>query len=265
MFTTITTLSKCDRARATRGVWQGICERLVSLPILGRVVAKRDDKQQQRWTAVERYIAKHFIPCDPVLDFALRASEVAGLPSISVSPSQGKLLTLLARTIGARTILEIGTLGGYSTIWLARALDEGGRLVTLESRPDYAKVARNNIVRAGLADRVELRLGRALDVLPTLSSDGPFDFVFIDADHVNMAEYFRWAVKLSHAGSLIVVDNVVRQGRILKSESRKANTQGIRRFYEIAAADPKVSATALQTVGAKGHDGFAIALVLADP
>ncbi len=172
---------------------------------------------------------------------------------------------LLARTIGARSILEVGTLAGYSTIWLARALDEGGKLITLEANAGYAKIALNNIANAGLADRVDLRLGPALDSLPTLAADGPFDLVFIDADHVNMAEYFQWALRLSHRGSLIIVDNVVRRGKILDAESDKANIQGIRRFYDVAAAEPNVIMTAIQTIGVKGQDGFAIAYVTADP
>jgi predicted O-methyltransferase YrrM len=236
-----------------------------SRSISHRPVESCDNKHREEWGAVEHYIAEHFVPSDPELDFALQASQAAGLPRIGVSPGQGKLLMLLARTIGARSILEVGTLAGYSTIWLARALEEGGKLITLEANADYAKIALDNITHAGLADRVDMRLGRALDLFPTLAADSPFDLVFIDADHVNMADYFQWALKLSHRGSLIVVDNVVRRGKILDAESTKANIQGIRRFYDVAAAERKVIMTAIQTIGVKGQDGFAIALVSDDP
>jgi predicted O-methyltransferase YrrM len=239
---------------------------LLKVPPISSLNARDgDQKHREEWTAVENYIDEHFVPPDADLDFTRQASRDAGLPRIGVSPGQGKLLMLLAQTVGARRILEVGTLAGFSTIWLARALDEGGKLITLEANADYAKLALNNIAHAGLADRVELRLGRALDLLPTLSTDGPFDFVFIDADHVNMADYFQWALKLSRRGSLIVVDNVVRRGKIVDRDSRKAAMQGIRRFYEIAGAETKVNMTVLQTVGVKGHDGFAIGLVTADP
>jgi predicted O-methyltransferase YrrM len=248
------------------GLPMGIFERLTLQPISRRrPQTGRADKQQQKWAAVDRYIAERFVPSDLALDTALQASQAAGLPSINVSPGQGKLLMLLASSIGARSILEIGTLGGYSTIWLARALKPEGRLITLEANPHHAKIALNNIARAGFANSVELRLGRAIDLLPTLASDGPFDFIFIDADHVNTAEYFQWSLKLSHRGSLIVVDNVVRRGTILDAEAPKPAIQGLRRFYDFAAAEPNVSMTAIQTVGAKDHDGFAIALVTADP
>ncbi len=243
------------------GAWRQWIQR--RLKNIRRRPEKTTDKQQ--WTAVDRYIADLLVPSDPALQAALEASQAAGLPPINVAPNQGKLLTLLARAVGASTILEIGTLGGYSTIWLARALPPEGRLITLEADPAHAEVARANFARAGLADRVELRLGLALDSLPTLASERPFDFIFIDADKVYTAQYFQWALKLSRRGSLIVVDNVVRDGAIINAQSHKASIQGLRRFYELAAAEPKVSMTAIQTVGAKGYDGFAIALVTGEP
>jgi predicted O-methyltransferase YrrM len=216
-----------------------------------------------QWTAVDRYIADLLVPGDPALDAALEASVAAGLPPINVSPNQGKLLMLMARLQGARSILEIGTLGGYSAIWLARGLPGDGRLITLEANPDYAQVARANIERAGLMDRVEIRIGRALEALPTLLDEGrgPFDFTFIDADKANNPEYFSWALKLSRRNSLIVVDNVVRDGAVIDEASRDPSVQATRRLYEAMAAEPRVSATAIQTVGSKGYDGFAIALV----
>jgi predicted O-methyltransferase YrrM len=174
---------------------------------------------------------------------------------------------MLTQVIGARRILEIGTLGGYSTIWLARGLPSGGRLITLEANADYAKVARANIERVQLAEIVDLRVGRALEKLPELAAEdqGPFDLIFIDADKLSTPHYFRWALKLSRRGSLIVVDNVVGEGAIVDVMSRDRNVQGMRRFYELIAAEPRVSATAIQTVGSKGYDGFAIALVIGDP
>jgi predicted O-methyltransferase YrrM len=218
---------------------------------------------QEQWSAVDRFIAEMIVPADPALDAALADSAAAGLPAISVSPNQGKLLHLLARVQGARHILEIGTLGGYSTIWLARALPEGGRLVTLESEPKHAEVARVNIARAGLANKVDLRLGLAVETLPQLASDGlgPFDLVFIDADKPSTPEYFAWALRLTRQGGLIIVDNVVRKGAVVEEHSDDPSVQGVRRFYEMLAAEPRVSATAIQTVGSKGYDGFAMALV----
>jgi predicted O-methyltransferase YrrM len=212
------------------------------------------------WENVDRYISETLVQPDDALAAALEASDAAGLPPISVSPAHGKLLWLLARTLGAKRILEIGTLGGYSTIWLARGLAPGGRLVTLEALEKHAAVARKNLARAGLADCVEVRIGKALDTLPQLV--GPFDLAFIDADKQNNPEYFRWALKLSRPGSLLVVDNVVRDGAVIDARSRDAAVQGVRRLYELIAAEPRVSATAVQTVGVKGYDGFAIALVL---
>jgi predicted O-methyltransferase YrrM len=220
-----------------------------------------------QWTAVDRYITDLLVPSDPALDAAFEAGAALGLPTFNVSPSQGKLLLLLARLQGARTILEIGTFVGYSTIWLARALPAGGRLITLEADPRHAKVARANIARAGLADIVELRLGRALATLPQLAAEGrgPFDVIFIDADKAGYPHYFAWALKLSRPGTLIVADNVVRDGAVLDPSSADPDIKGIRRFLELLAAEPRVSATAIQTVGSKGYDGFALALVTAAP
>lgn len=221
---------------------------------------------QDQWTAVDRYISDMLIPPDPVLDAALQASADAGLPMINVAPNQGKLLHILARSIGARSILEIGTLGGYSTIWLARALPPDGRLITLEADPHHAEVARANIARAGLADVVEVRVGRALDTLPQLVAEGrdPFDLVFIDADKINTAAYFDLSTTLTRRGGLIIVDNVVRNGAVVDANSNDQNVVGIRQFNAALSNDPRVTATAIQTVGSKGYDGFTIALVLGD-
>jgi predicted O-methyltransferase YrrM len=222
---------------------------------------------QEQWTAVDRYITDLLIPPDPVLDAALADSSAAGLPPISVTPNQGKLLQLLAQILGARNILEIGTLGGYSTIWLARALSKTGRLITLEAEPKHAQIARANIARAGLSDIVEICVGCALDTLPKLAAErrGPFDLIFIDADKPATPDYFTWALKLSRPGSLIIVDNVVRKGAIVDADSLDANVQGIRRFNQMLAADKRVSATAIQTVGSKGYDGFTLALLTTAP
>ena len=221
---------------------------------------------QEKWTAVERYITDQLLPTDPDLDAALEDSARGGLPSINVSPNMGKLLQLLARVQGARTILEIGTLGGYSTIWLARALPVDGHLITVEAEPKHAKVAQANIARAGLADVVELRLGQASDILPQLAAEkrGPFDVIFIDADKESNSLYFAWAIKLSRRGSLIIVDNVVRNGSVIDAASGDASIQGVRRFIDLFAAEPHVTATAIQTVSSKGYDGFLIALVIAE-
>jgi predicted O-methyltransferase YrrM len=218
---------------------------------------------QEQWTAVDRYIAELFVASDPALDAALADSDAAGLPAINVSPVQGKLLHLLARLQGARNILEIGTLGGYSAIWLARALPAGGRLITLEANSKHADVARANIARAGLAGVVELRLGKALETLPRLAQEGrgPFDLIFIDADKPGYPDYLPWALKLSRPGSLIIADNVVRKGGVADSANADPNIQGVRRFCELLAGEPRVSATILQSVGSKGYDGFAVALV----
>jgi len=220
---------------------------------------------QTLWTAVDDYIVGALSPSDAALDQALADSTAAGLPAINVAPNQGKLLQLLAQTIGARRVLEVGTLGGYSTIWLARALPPGGRLVTLEYSPAHAEVARANIDRAGLADIVEVRVGAALESLPRLAAENPepFDLVFIDADKENNPHYFSWALRLTRPGGLIIIDNVVRGGVVIDELSQDPNAQGIRQMYDMIAAEPRVSATAVQTVGSKGHDGFAIALVKA--
>ncbi len=221
---------------------------------------------KEQWSAVDRYITDLLVPIDAALDAALEASAAAGLPAINVAPNQGKLLQILARAVGARNILEIGTLGGYSTIWLALALPEGGRLVTLEADPKHADVARANFARAGLADIVELRLGRALDMLPRLAAEGrgPFDLIFIDADKPGNPDYFAWALELARSGSLIIVENVVRNGAVADPASSDAGVQSVRRLNEMMATEPRISATAIQTVGSKGYDGFAIALVLAE-
>lgn len=218
---------------------------------------------QDAWTAVDEYVAGLLAPQDEALTAALSASENAGLPAIQVSPPQGKLLHLLAQTLGAESILEFGTLGGYSTIWLARALPDGGRLITLEADPRYAEVARENIVCAGLVDRVDLRVGPALDLLPALEAEGagPFDLTFIDADKVHSPDYFAWALERSRPGSLIVADNVVRDGQLADAGSEDPAIQAQRRLHEMLAAEPRVSATTIQTVGGKGYDGFSIALV----
>lgn len=218
---------------------------------------------KDQWTAVDRYIADLLVPSDPALEAALEASTTAGLPNIQVSPTQGKMLHLLAMSLGARNILELGTLGGYSTIWLARALPADGRLITLEADPKHAEIARANVARAGLSGIVELRLGRALDTLPQLAAEGrgPFDLIFIDADKRNNPGYLTWALKLSASGSVIVVDNVVRDGAVLGASSHDANLQGIRSMNEMIAAERRLDATAIQTVGVKGYDGFVIALV----
>ncbi len=218
---------------------------------------------QKLWTRMDRYINDLLVPSDPALEAELKSSKAAGLPQISVTPNQGKLLQILARSLKARRILEIGTLGGYSTIWLARALPKNGRLVTLEADPKHAKVARANIKRAGLSKVVEIRFGRAQETLPQLLRQhlGPFDLTFIDADKTGYPEYFIWALKLSHPGSLIIADNVVRDGAVANPRSKDPNVRAIRRFNKLLAAEPRVSATAIQTVGSKGYDGFAIALV----
>jgi predicted O-methyltransferase YrrM len=223
---------------------------------------------QERWTAVDRYITDLLVPEDAALEAALRDSAAAGLPPIAVTPNQGKLLGLLARVQGARAILELGTLGGYSTIWLARALPAGGRLVTLEAEAEYAELARANIARAGLAESVELRVGPALQTLPQLVAEGagPFDLIFVDADKKNNPGYFEWSLKLSRPGTLIIVDNVVRGGAILDPNADdptlgNEGIRGIRRFFELLAAERGVDATAIQMVGSKGYDGFALMIV----
>jgi len=219
---------------------------------------------QELWNQVDSYIVDRLAPRDEDLEAALKASADAGLPAISVSPAQGKMLSLYATMIGAKRILEIGTLGGYSTLWLGWALPLGGHITTLEADPKHAEVARANIQRAGLENSVELRVGKALETLPKIYDEDapPFDMFFIDANKDMIPEYFQWALKLGHKGSLIVVDNVVRGGKILDADSADANVRGVRRFYDMLAKETRVSATAIQTVGSKGYDGFALAVVL---
>jgi predicted O-methyltransferase YrrM len=217
------------------------------------------------WKEVDRYITDQLIPADPVLDGAQAANAVAGLPSIDVAPNQGKMLHLLALISRARRILEIGTLGGYSTIWLARALPEDGRLITLEADAKHAEVARKNITSAGLDDLVTLRLGAALDTLPRLEEEGEgaFDLIFIDADKQNLSNYLAWALKLSRKGTLILLDNVIRDGEVIDGSSSNPQVQGARALFAALKAEPRLQATALQTVGSKGYDGFAMAVVVA--
>jgi predicted O-methyltransferase YrrM len=219
---------------------------------------------ERQWEAVDRYFGDLLLPNDPALDAALAASRKAGLPEIAVAANQGALLNLLARAIGARRILEIGTLGGYSTIWLARALAGGGKLISLEVDAKHAKVARDNLANAGLSDVAEIRVGRGLDLLPAIAaaSEGPFDLTFIDADKPSNPAYFDWAVRLSRPGSLVIVDNVVRGGAVADDGSFDPNVKGVRSLAESIAADSRVSASVIQTVGVKGYDGLAIALVL---
>src|SRR3984957_334508 len=219
---------------------------------------------QEQWTAVDRYITDHLVPRDEVLEEALEANAMAGLPSIDVAPNQGKLLYLLARMKGAKRILEVGTLGGYSTIWLARALPADGRLVTLELEPKHAEVARGNLERAREAEKVEIRVGAALDLLIALHEEGaePFDLIFIDADKKRIPAYLEWSMKLAREGTLIVVDNVVREGELVNAASEDPDVQGVRAMFEMMAAEPRLSATAIQTVGSKKWAGFAMAVVL---
>jgi predicted O-methyltransferase YrrM len=218
---------------------------------------------RERWTLVDEYLSRTLVPDDAVLAGALAASDAAGLPAIQVAPNQGRLLQLLARSLGARAILELGTLGGYSTLWLARGLAPGGRVVTLEADPRHAAVAESNFARAGLGDTISLRLGPALETLPKLVAEraGPFDLVFIDADKPSLPDYFEWSLRLSRPGTVIVVDNVVRDGEVADANSADPSVQGVRRMNALIAAEPRVSATAIQTVGSKGYDGFAFVLV----
>jgi predicted O-methyltransferase YrrM len=217
----------------------------------------------EQWTKVDQYFSDKLGHSDAVLEAALESSKAAGLPSISVSANQGKFLQVLARTVGARRILEIGTLGGYSTIWLARALPASGRLITLEYELKHVEVARSNIARAGLSALVDIRHGKAIDTLPRLVEEkcGPFDLVFIDADKANIPDYFSWAMKLTRVGSVIIVDNVVRSGAVADAASTDASVLGVRRLVDMLGKEPRVTATALQTVGSKGYDGFVMAVV----
>ena len=219
----------------------------------------------ERWVEVDDYVAGLLAPHDEALEAALRASADAGLPQIQVSPAQGKLLHLLARSVGARSVLEFGTLGGYSTIWLGRALPPGGRLISLEADPAFAEVARESIARAGLEGSVEVRIGPALTTLRELDAEkaGPFDFIFIDADKVHTPEYFSWSLDHAGPGAMIVADNVVRGGTLAEPDSDDPAVRAQRRLHEEIAADPRVSATTIQTVGAKGHDGFTLAILCA--
>ncbi|WP_330345453.1 O-methyltransferase [Streptomyces longwoodensis] len=220
--------------------------------------------ESQVWDAVDAYFTEHLSPDDEVTAAALRESEAAGLPPIGVTANQGKLLQLLAQVQGARGILEIGTLGGYSTIWLARALPPEGRLISLEYSPRHAEVAQRNLARAGLDGQVEVRVGPALESLPRLADENPppFDLVFIDADKGNNPHYVEWALRLTRAGSLIVLDNVVRGGRVVDADSTAEDVRGTRAAIELIGSHPRLSGTAIQTVGGKGYDGFALARVL---
>jgi predicted O-methyltransferase YrrM len=222
---------------------------------------------QELWTDVDHYLVENLIPADPALDKALESNQAAGLPTIDVAPNQGKLLHLLARIQGARRILEIGTLGGYSTIWLARALPSDGKLITLEVEAKHAEVARANIERAGLSSLVQLRLGPALESLSQLQKEGakPFDLIFIDADKQNIPAYLEWSLRLSRPGTVIITDNVIRDGAVINSEDPDPRVQGVRRLFEMLSADPRLDATALQTVGTKGYDGFTLAIVKTAP
>lgn len=213
---------------------------------------------ESRWKDVDEYLAEHLLPPDPVLEETLRKSEEGGLPAIQVAPVQGKFLMLLAQLCGAKRILEIGTLGGYSTTWLARALPPDGQLITLEANPQCAEIARDNLARAGFSGLVEIREGLALESLPDLAGGPPFDMVFIDADKPNNPNYFEWSLRLSRPGTLIVADNIVRDGRVTDAESEDASVIGTRQLIEMIGLDQRVDATAVQTVGQKGYDGFAL-------
>jgi len=221
---------------------------------------------KQLWADVDEYTTELLIPKDSVLSEALKASDKAKLPSINVSASQGKLLMLLAKLTHASKILEIGTLGGYSSIWLARALPPAGRLITLEANPKHAEVAQNNIAHAGLASRVEVRVGDAHASIEKLVAEsvGPFDLIFIDADKSGIPHYLEWSLKLAKTGTLIIIDNVVRDGALIDANNDDPNIKGVRKMHEMLAAEPRVSATTIQTVGAKGYDGFTAALVTLD-
>jgi predicted O-methyltransferase YrrM len=226
---------------------------------------KPKEKNNELWTAVDTYIAQNLIPSDPILEEALKANAEAGLPSIDVSPTQGKFLHLLAKIKGATRILEVGTLGGYSTIWLARALPPDGTLITLELDPKHAEVAAANIHRSGLTPLVDLRVGPALDSLAQLHAEGaaPFDLIFLDADKPNNPVYLDWAIRLSRPGTIIIGDNVIREGAILDSDDTDPRVVGARLFLEKLGSHPRLDTTAIQTVGSKGYDGFALAIVKA--
>ncbi len=216
------------------------------------------------WAEVDGYLERELLGADAVLERALAANAAAGLPAIDVSATQGRLLTVLAGAIGATRILEIGTLGGYSTICLARSLPAGGRLISLELAAEHAEVARANLAHAGFGELVEVRVGAALELLPGLAGEAPFDLIFIDADKAEHADYLGWALRLARPGSLIIADNVIRGGAVTDADSDDPRVQGVRRMFERLGSDPQLSTTAIQTVGAKGWDGFAIALVTGD-
>jgi len=219
---------------------------------------------ESMWDAVDAYFNAHLIPADAALDAAQAGSDAAGLPAIQVTAAQGKFLNLLVQMCGARRILEIGTLGGYSTIWMARALPPDGKLITLEFEPKHADVAKANVDRAGFSKIVDVRVGAALDSLPVIEAEngGPFDLFFIDADKVNNPNYFEWAIKLSRKGSVIIVDNVVREGGLADATSEDGAIRASRKVTEMIGSDPRVDGTVIQTVGTKGYDGFAIAMVV---
>lgn len=218
---------------------------------------------QETWSTVDSYFSDKLVGNDDALEHALATSTAAGLPAYNVAPNQGKLLQLFAQMQNARNILEIGTLGGYSAIWLARALPEGGRVVTLEANAEYAAVARSNIAFAGLSDKVDVRIGKAIETLPLLEQEGagPFDMIFIDADKPSNPAYLHWSLKLSRTGTTIIGDNVVRNGAVADAMSQDPNVIGVRRFIDLIAENPRLSATAIQTVGSKGYDGFSLAIV----
>lgn len=217
---------------------------------------------QQTWSTVDDYFNDVLLTADPVLEQTIKASEQAGMPQHQVAPNQGQLLQILVQMLGAKNILEIGTLAGYSTIWLGRAVAPDGRVITLEADAAYAEVAKQNIALAKLTDVVDVRVGKAIDTLPQLEDLAPFDFIFIDADKPSNPDYLRWALKLSRPGTIIVGDNVVRNGAVVKPDSTDPKVQGVREFLQMIADEPRLSATAIQTVGSKGYDGFAIAQVL---
>jgi predicted O-methyltransferase YrrM len=221
-------------------------------------------KPKDTWTEVDHYFSNAFIKSDRALTAALKANRKAELPAIDVTPLQGRFLEILVRITGARRVLEIGTLGGYSTIWLARGVPASGLVVTLELEPKHASIAQKNIERAGLAGRVDLHIGPASESLSQLvaNSADPFDFIFIDADKAGYPDYLRWSLKLSHPGTLIVADNVVRDGKVIDPKSADPNIKGVRSFAKLLAAEPRLTTTVLQTVGGKGYDGFAMAVVL---
>jgi predicted O-methyltransferase YrrM len=223
----------------------------------------KPEMTQETWTAVDDYFCDALFPADDAMSESQRSSVTAGLPAVSVSAAQGKLLHLLARTSGARRILEIGTLGGYSTIWLARAIRSPGTLITLELDPHHAEVARSNLARAGVGDLVDIRIGLAADSLAALADAGPepFDLVFIDADKASNSLYFDYAVRLGRPGTLVIVDNVVRSGRVADTTRHENDVEGVRQLVDTLAASPGVDATAIQTVGTKGYDGFILAII----